>query len=303
MRFYTDYDMSDPVFFINDVNTVGFHNAGVFGLFVADQYFVWSTRERKKEIEKFEDADYESALAFVDDLDLNYYKIREEASKLYTATQIGFIAEDNHPVLSGPKRDAISVSNLTVLNTGAIKAMNEKIETIEKQNQTISDFGVESAGTAYHFVTFSEDFKSRLNGAHPVVTATPAQLGVQMSISKITQEGFLVEITPPGNLGNVNFNWIAMAKVEAPAENAPAKFSDKFSDMLQSAVEQKPSDAFAPPPNPELVKEATPFVPDPKIFNNNLAVPGHPDIPTPTHNPAPVKEQPAPAADVITDKK
>lgn len=291
VRFFTDYDMSDVVMAVNDINSYfGYHSVEVYGPLIANSLHYWSTRERKKEIEKFTSEDYKSSLALVEDLDLNYYKIREEVDPLTTATQIGFIAEETPSVLSGPKRNAISISNLMVLNTGAIKAINEKVETLEKQNRTISDFGVEQMTSAQLLVKFSEEFKSQLNGAQAVVTATPAQLGVSMSVSQVSTEGFVVEISPA--TAAVNFNWIAMAKVESPADDKVV-YSENFVKMLKEQGEQKLSNELALKPDPELVKERAPVMPVKNSFKD-LAKTTTELFPAPVHNPAPVKEEPAP---------
>ena len=96
----------------------------VMGYAYAYTYYTYSTREKKKEIEKFEDTDYSSALAFMDKLDLNYYKYKAEND--YPKIHVGLIAEETPITLTAPGQTGVSYSELSIFNTGAIKELKSK---------------------------------------------------------------------------------------------------------------------------------------------------------------------------------
>lgn len=237
----------------------------------AGSYNYLSTRNIKKDIRRFNDTDYQSVLAFVDNLDLNYYRHKDPVRG--KEMKIGFIAEETPTAVTDAGNGAIDVTQLTFLHTGAIKTLKKKVEDLEGQSRNISDFGVDAISSGRLLVTFSEEFKSQLNGARPVVTVTPSQLGVSMSVSKISQDGFIVEVTPQNQV--VTFNWIAMAKTKAGTQKENTQISQNFASFLESAKTEKEGPRRAPELN--IVPEGT--------------------YPAPKHNPRPVKEAPAPAAD------
>jgi hypothetical protein len=244
-------------------------NAAIYasGYVKAYTYYSYSTRKKKKEIEKFGEADYSSALAFMDKLDLHYYKMKDETD--YAKIHVGLIAEETPTTLTAPGHVGVSYTELAIFNTGAIKELKTKVEKLENKSKTISDFGVESISTEKLWVKFSDDFKNELGGGNPVVTVTPSKLGVSMSVSQVNEEGFMVEMEPQNSL--VNFNWIAMAKVNAQRsvdtvnENG---FNAKFTKMIQSAendtrpipMEVKPAADTTNGPKPmtqeEMIKNA-----------------------------------------------
>lgn len=187
-------------------------------------YYSWSTKEKKKDINKFEPTDYNSALSFMDKLDLSYYKFIGQ--KDYDKIHVGLIAEETPTTLTAPGKQGVSYGELAVFNTGAIKALKSKVEALEKN---VNDFGVVTMTENEHWVEFSEAYKAELRGTIPVVTTTPMASNVDMSITEINANGFRVRINKKKD---INFNWIAMAKVTAPAEE-PA--SEKFNTMLESA--------------------------------------------------------------------
>lgn len=187
-------------------------------------YYSYSTKERKHDISQFENTDYNSALGFMDKINLSYYKFNGQ--KDYDKVHVGLIAEETPTTLTAPGKQGVSYTELAVFNTGAIKALKSKVEALERN---VSDFGMVSMTTNEAWVPFTEAFKAELRGNTPIVTATPMATNVEMSITEITAEGFKVRINKNKD---INFNWIAMAKVSAPQE---IEASEKFSNMLESA--------------------------------------------------------------------
>jgi hypothetical protein len=229
----------------------------------------------KKDIQKFDDADYKSTLAFVDDIELNYFRYKK--SDLVPGIHIGLIAEEAPIILSGGEKKGISAEVLGYVLTGAVRVLKEKVETLEAQNKNISDFGVGEISSNQLWVKFSEDFKSLLNGVRPVVTITPSQPGAAMWVSRVSQEGFMVEMTAQSHA--IAFNWIAMAKLKNEQENKPV-ISERFAAMVESVKTEKR--AAAPPPDPNLVKPVEPAAPiDPKTFYKDQAVPPKATFPAP----------------------
>lgn len=224
------------------------YGAGYFyGYVVAANYYGLSTRELKTDIVKFDESDYQSALSFMDDLNLNYYKFKADS---LGATKVGFIAEETPGNLTAPGKKAVSYSELSIYNTGAIKVLKKKIESLENQLKNISDFGAENVVADKFFIPFSESFKSQLGGAKPVVTVTPSQLGAQLVVSEITQDGFTVQAG--SHDAGLNLNWIAMAKVAGNPESAATpKYNERFSKMLDIAennAKTHPVTKLAPKP-------------------------------------------------------
>jgi hypothetical protein len=253
IRMYTDYDMSDLVFAVNDYATSGYHNAYLYGYHYAYDFYWTSTKEVKQDIKKFKKEDYNSVLSYIDDVDLNYFRYKGKPGEIIKEVKVGLIAEEVPSNLVDPEKKGVSYGALTALNTGAIKAIKDKVEVIEKELRNVSDFGVESVTSEKMEVKFTTDFKQQLNGAKPVVTVTSSDYRTPLSVSNITADGFTVETN--SRRDNVTFNWIAMAKITAtPKAGEPAQVSADFSAMLESCKDRKSSNELGPKPDPELVK-------------------------------------------------
>ncbi len=199
------------------------------GWIYSTYYGYLSSRTLKHDIEKFEEADYESSFAFMDDLNLNYYKLNSD--KEYNTVHVGFIAEETPGNLTTPGKMGARYGELSLYNTGAIKVMKKKLDAMESQLRNISDFGAENINGNSAWVNFSDDFKSQLNSIQPVVVVTPLQTGTSLSISQVTGDGFRVN-----NAGNeaTQFSWIAMAKLPAKNNAAEKGYSAKFTEMLNT---------------------------------------------------------------------
>lgn len=117
-----------------------------------------------------------------------------------------------------------SVDNgaMTYVAINAIKELDEQQTKMKTVVRNISDFGVETANASQVFVPFSEDFKNMLT-ATPVVTVTPIGSNANLSIVSQTTTGFTVETN---GASNVNFNWIAMAKVKEGAFESNTDYTD-----------------------------------------------------------------------------
>lgn len=253
------------------------------GYIYATTYGYLSTRSRKHDIEKFETDDYESALAFMDDLELNYYKLNEDTE--YNTVHVGFIAEETPGNLATPGKQGVRYGELSIYNTGALKVLKEKVENIESQLKNVSDFGADNIYAPSMWVEFSNEFKTSLGNADPIVVVTPSQTGKTLNLKQITREGF--EIENPNN-GGVTFSWIAMGKSNANEPKSSAKYTDKFKEMLESAeyeATHRPAPKLSETPVPDVYDPSAPSVPvetvNPRYMEPTPAIPENHDAPTP----------------------
>jgi len=206
------------------------------GYVYATTYGYLSTRDKKKDIHAFTAEDYESAWAFMDDLELNYYKYKDEGTTkgFSDAVHVGFMAEETPGALTTPGKTGVRYGELAIYNTGALKVIKKKLKNIKEQLRSVSDFGVDQIEGERTRIEFSSDFTTTLNGAQPVVTVT-AMGGngtFNLLVTDVDQSGFYVNKSKEGE---VPFNWIAMAKV--PAEDAleVKGYSERFVHMLETA--------------------------------------------------------------------
>lgn len=232
------------------------------GYIYAYTYYGYSTKDMKHDIEKFGEEDYESSLAFMDDLELNYYKFTDEYDE-YPKIHVGLIAEETPTTLTAPGQKGVSYTELAVFNTGAVKALKKKVSDLEEQLSSINDFGADNIYGASMWVEFSGQFSNQLNGEDPIVVLTPSQTGTVLNLSEITKTGFRVE-NPNGK--GVSFSWIALAKVN---RKSTEKMGSKFEGMVKSAENdtrpvpvqgEQPSPGFIDPTAP-----ANPAAPQPQV--------------------------------------
>lgn len=214
-----------------DMPSAGYYGFYTNGYVAAYNYLYVSSRAVKHDIEKFETDDYESAVAFLDDLELNYYKRNGDERGLI---HVGFIAEETPSNLTGPNKKSVKYGELSIYNTGALKVMKEEMDEMKSQLRNISDFGADNIYTKSMWVEFSNEFKNRLGSEDPIVVVTPAQAGKVLTLKEITREGF--EVENPQSEG-VTFSWIAMGKTEDSRKLADMKKSAKFEEMMKTADE------------------------------------------------------------------
>lgn len=216
------------------------------GYVYATTYGYLSTRKSKKDIRKFDRHDYASALAFMDDLHLNFYVSRDDHMG---TTRVAFIAEETPGNLTVPGKQGVLYGELNIYNTGAIKVLKEKVERLERHAQKLKDRGSgTTSGNSIH-VRFSDAFVRSKNGALPVVIASSGRQGVSIAVSEIYDDGFVVQTD---GMDNVPFSWIAMAESESPPPEAP-QLNERFISMVSSAehdVNTRPIPKFTDPIEP-----------------------------------------------------
>jgi hypothetical protein len=260
-------------------------------------YYSYSTREKKKEIERFSTEDYASSLDFIDNLELSFYRFKDDEG--YNKVHVGLIAEDAPTTLTAPGQTGVSYTELAAFNSAAVKGLKHKLDQIESEPKNISDFGVGEIASDRVRITFNDEFGSELGSSTPIVTVTPLQAGVALGVSGIDQNGFYVESE---NLhGSVMFNWIAMAKVQPSVPSVRnSDYSPRFKAMLESAEnDTRPVPTLSDTPDQGIEDPTAPWAGgmyvEPEEIENQ---PGLEDALNPMTPPTPdMNEAPTPVID------
>jgi hypothetical protein len=104
----------------------------------------------------------------------------------------------------------VNYQELIPVTINAIKELDEQQQKIAK-TITLSDFGSETIQGNEITVSFSTDFKTKLQG-NPIVTVTSLDADAQFYISSINNNGFTVKTKTATT--SATFTWMAMAKVK-----------------------------------------------------------------------------------------
>jgi Chaperone of endosialidase len=130
---------------------------------------------------------------------------------------------------------------LTYVLVNSVKELDEKTEKLSNALKTVTDFGVAeiiSGNTVT--VAFSEDFASSIQGGKlPVVTVTPVNSNLQVSVQSVTATGFT--ITTSGNAQNLLVNWIAAGKMAAEQLRTAKTYTAQEREKLLNKVTMKKS--------------------------------------------------------------
>jgi hypothetical protein len=138
----------------------------------------------------------------------------------------------------------VNYQEIIPITINELDAQQQKITKIIN----LSDFGTETINGNEITVTFSDDFKNKLQG-NPIVTVTALHADAQFYISTVTNNGFTVKAKMPIN--GATFNWIAMAKIKESAVEINSNYTN--------AMHQKKLDDIAAfeaglPTNAEAIK-------------------------------------------------
>lgn len=129
-----------------------------------------------------------------------------------------------------------SVDNgaLTYVTINAVKELDEKLDKMTNTYVTVSDFGVQDINSEEVYVSFSNEFKSNLQGK-AVVTITPLSANVALYISKQDENGFYVNFN--GVAKSSSFNWLAMAKVQSKVLQPNSNYTaEERQNMISKVV-------------------------------------------------------------------
>jgi len=217
-----------------------------WGYVYATTYGYLSTMKSKKDIQRFDKQDYASALAFMDDLHLNFYVSRDDQMG---TTRVAFIAEETPGNLTVPGKQGVLYGELNIYNTGAIKVLKEKVERLEHHAQKLKDRGSGTTSGDKVHVKFSDVFVRTKSGSKPVVIATSRKQGVSIAVTEVFDDGFTVQ---SDGANDVPFSWIAMAEVGSSPLTVP-QLNERFVSMVNSAerdVNTRPMPKFTDPIEP-----------------------------------------------------
>ncbi|MCF8258057.1 MAG: tail fiber domain-containing protein [Flavobacteriales bacterium] len=148
------------------------------------------------------------------------YEFKKNAEELAKGDRpvltAGIIAQEAQGIMPGvvedQGKDGLYV-NYAALSPYLVEAIKEQQTQIDRALQTISDFGNGTLNSNEIWVAFDAGFVARNTaGVIPIVTVTPNQLGVTLSVTETTAQGFKVQTE---KAQPCTFNWMAMAKVGA----------------------------------------------------------------------------------------
>ncbi|MCA1806891.1 MAG: tail fiber domain-containing protein, partial [Actinobacteria bacterium] len=104
-----------------------------YGTIKAAQYKTASSRSLKTEIE-----DFNSALSLIQNVHVVSFKYIDQ-----TEPQVGFIAEDTDPLLSGAKQDAMNIPTTVGVLIRAVQELTQQNEALQEQVTTLQQHNVE----------------------------------------------------------------------------------------------------------------------------------------------------------------
>nr|MBK9653838.1 tail fiber domain-containing protein [Bacteroidota bacterium] len=130
---------------------------------------------------------------------------------------------------------------LTYVLVNSVKELDEKAEKIANAIKTISDLGVaEIVSGNEAVVLFDTNFAASIpNGKYPVVTVTPINSNMQVSIKNVSATGFT--IVTNGTVQNLMINWIAATKISPAQLNVAKNYSTQEREQLLGKVKMKVS--------------------------------------------------------------
>ncbi len=145
------------------------------------------------------------------------------------AFRLGLIADETPDYLLDEGFSGVDIYALATLSLAGVQHNMKAIQKLENPNNTVQDFGSKNLNGTEVWVSFSENF----NGAIPVVTLTSNNPNVTLSIIEKTSTGF--KVVTSQTAANLNFDWIALAKVQSTnasvsnsPSNLPSNLKDKF---------------------------------------------------------------------------
>lgn len=129
----------------------------------------------------------------------------------------------------------------------AIKQLDNQQQQIIK-TITISDFGMEQAKGNEIRVSYTKEFKDKLQG-NPIVTITALEPNASYYIASMDADGFVIKNNNSTN--SISFNWMAMAKINEQSFDIPSNYTQE-----QHAKKLKEIEAFEAslPSNEEALK-------------------------------------------------
>ncbi|MFO7790560.1 MAG: hypothetical protein R6V32_08305 [Bacteroidales bacterium] len=207
----------------NEYGFLGTNNYAWWYLYYVNASAV-SRRELKRDITYMDDELGNYIMQDIENMKPAFYKFKVETdelnpdkpSKYRPNMHMGVILDETPDYIQDNAFSGIDVYALTTLTLAGVKNLNERVKTIEKE---IQDFGIIKPTSRRTYIEFSESFSKKLNKNDlPVVTVSPTQQNIHLSVEEQNKNGFYLVIDHlPDEPGMVN--WIAMAKAKVKTEN------------------------------------------------------------------------------------
>ncbi len=181
-------------------------------------YAAGSRRKIKRNIKQMNDTSYYIIMNDIEKMKPSMYKFKFETDKFEHGNEakyrpnshLGLIVDEVPDYLQDNTFRAVDIY---ALGTFALAGVKYNRKDIKELKTKINDFGNDQMSGTEKWISFSEDFSSKLSAGNiPIVTITSNNPNVNLSITEKTNKGFKVVVSQP--VINLSFDWIAMAKVD-----------------------------------------------------------------------------------------
>ncbi|MCF8258056.1 MAG: hypothetical protein K9J06_10895 [Flavobacteriales bacterium] len=184
-----------------------------------------SQRKLKRDITPVDETLSSFVMDDIDRIKPSFYKVKEETDELEKGNEpkyrpnmhLGVILDESPDYIQDQAFSGIDIYAMATMGIVGVKHNRQEIKEIKDaigmtgQKVTISDFGNEALNSNETWVAFDADFVAKnTTGVAPIVTITPNQMGVMLSVTETTAKGFKVQTD---RAQPCTFNWMAMAKV------------------------------------------------------------------------------------------
>lgn len=190
-----------------------------------------SQRKLKRDITPLNKSMYDYVMNDIDKIKPTFYKGKDETDELEKGNEakyrpnmhLGVILDEAPDYIQDQAFSGIDIYAMATLGVAGVKYNREEIKQIKEAigltttKMTINDFGNEQMSGYETWVSFSDEFIEKAGSSvTPVVTVTPNQTGVNLSVIETSVKGFKVATKEKTHA--ITFNWIAMAKVDVNAK-------------------------------------------------------------------------------------
>jgi len=184
----------------------------------ADYFTNTSDRKKKKDIVPLNTELYELVMQDIDKIKPSFYRYKGETTdwidgyetKYKPQLTLGIMLDESPDYIQDNAFSGINIYSAAVLALAGVKYNREDINKIKSEIINLQDFG---NGTVQTWIPFSREFSQNLNGEIPNITITPTSPNNGFYVSKVNNQGFMVEGNQP-----FTFNWLALAKTTKPLE-------------------------------------------------------------------------------------
>lgn len=193
-----------------------------------------SRRETKRDITYLESANYELVMKDIDAMKPAFYKYNIETDVLVEGNEskyrpnmhLGVILDETPDYIQDNAFSGIDVYAIATLSLAGVKYNRAEIQKLKEK---ISDFGIVKMESNETWVSFDDDFTSKLKSNDlPTVVLTTNSADAKVYISEQDNSGFKIQVAD--GTDNLIINWIAMAKVSA--ETSKTNFENEISPEL-----------------------------------------------------------------------